>query len=200
MDVRQVQTGLNRLGWKIRADGDYGPVTTRAVADFQRGWNLGTRLVVDGKAGRTTQAALSTSLRRLALKQPTASAHFSFSEFRCTCGGTLPGCRVVRVHRGLLRGLEAYRTAVGRGVSIVSGYRCEARNRQVGGATSSQHVNGCAADVTTVLAWRTVMRLQRFSGIGKVGSTGKVRHVDVRHLSGANRTGGTPDRPTLWNY
>lgn len=200
MKVTQVQAGLVRLGWKLRVDGDLGPTTRRAVANFQRGWALGTPLTVDGRPGRLTQDALAASLRRLTLRRPTASAHFSFSEFRCSCGGTLPGCQVVRVHRGLLRGLEAYRAQAGRAVAVVSGYRCEARNRQVGGASASQHVHGCAADVHTLLAWRTVARLRRFSGIGKVGATGKVRHIDVRHLSGANRTNGTPDNPTLWNY
>lgn len=55
-DVRWVQWELG-----IKADGDYGPITFRAVKGFQAAWNAAhptQRLVVDGKVGRNTLAAM----------------------------------------------------------------------------------------------------------------------------------------------
>lgn len=198
--VLAVQKQLRTLGWRnVKADGEAGPVTTAAIADFQRAWNLGPALTIDGRVGPATRAALAESVKA----GGKASPSFRFVEMRCKCGDDgrpFPGCRQIRAHRALFRGLEAYRASVGTGVAIVSGYRCPRRNQEVGGASSSQHVYGAAADVTAVQSASAVQRLRRFAGIGKQGSTGKVRHVDVRHVSGNNTTGGTPDRPTVWTY
>lgn len=186
---------LKRLGWKPNSP----EALTRAITDYQRGFALPGRpaLLVDGKAGPRTQAAIALSLANLKAGKPTASRWFSFSEFRCKCGGKSDGCAVVRVHRALLIGLDQYRTAHGP-TTIVSGYRCPARNQKVGGASVSQHVYGAAADIALKAPVKVVQRLRRFSGIGHKG--GLVRHVDVRHVSGNNTTGGTPDRPTMWKY
>lgn len=43
--------------------------------------------------------------------------------------------------------LEPARIATNAMIHITSGYRCEALNKLVGGASSSQHVTGCAADL-----------------------------------------------------
>lgn len=192
-----VAQALTRLGWK--------PTDTtklaRAVADFQRGWNLGPVLAVDGKAGPKTRAALQVSLDRLAAHKPTASAHFSFAEFRCSCGGRYDGCAVVRVHRGLLQSLEQLRTSYyPRGLTIVSGYRCPRRNQAVGGASSSQHMYGAAADIPPVVPRTTLAKRRLVAGIGYKRSNGLVSHVDRRDLSGNNTTGATLDRPTVWVY
>lgn len=186
---------LKTLGWNPRDEASL----QAAIADFQRGWNLGDPLLVDGKNGPRTRVAIRTSLARRKAGQPDASAHFSFAEFACTCRGRYPSCRRIRVHRALLEALEAYRSVVGP-VSVVSGYRCPARNKAVGGATSSQHVYGAAADIARQAKTSVLARLRRFSGIGYQASSGLVQHVDVRHLSGNNTTGGTPDRPTTWRY
>lgn len=45
--------------------------------------------------------------------------------------------------------LDPLRRAWGRPLAVNSGYRCAALNRAVGGATSSQHLTGHAADITT---------------------------------------------------
>lgn len=44
--------------------------------------------------------------------------------------------------------LDPLREAWGKPIVVNSGYRCEALNRAVGGATASQHVKGQAADIT----------------------------------------------------
>lgn len=129
------------------------------------------------------------------------SEHFSRAELACRHCRTLParapGLPV------LVDGLEALRAlAYPAGLVLASGYRCPDRNAAVGGATSSQHLHAAAADVPLVAELAKVVALRRFSGIGwqMVGGRKLVRHVDVRHASGHNTTGGTVRRPTTWEY
>jgi zinc D-Ala-D-Ala carboxypeptidase len=187
-----------RLGFRVTD----GASWKRAVEDFQRGYALPGRpaLHVDGVAGKVTRAAIAECDARRKAGHPTASKWFSFTDFRCKCGGRYARCHVVLVHRDLLVGLDRYRDSVGKPVKVVSGYRCPTHNAKVGGATSSQHLYGAAADLEYLVSTTVMRRLRRFSGIGQSASSRKVRHVDVRHLSGHNTTGGTPDRPTVWNY
>lgn len=187
---------LKRLGWRIRSDAELKTV----IADFQRGYNLGPALVINGTNDAATRVAIRTSLAALKAGKGTASAHFSFTDFRCGCGGRYSTCRRIRVHRALLRGLEVYRAKLGHPVAIASGYRCQSHNAKVGGASSSQHLYGAAADLDYAMKDQAVANLRCFSGIGRSRRTGLVRHVDVRHVSGNNTTGGTPDRPTRWVY
>ena len=46
--------------------------------------------------------------------------------------------------------LDPLREAYGKPIIVTSGYRCERLNRAVGGAASSQHVKGEAADIRSV--------------------------------------------------
>ena len=46
----------------------------------------------------------------------------------------------------LAEGLERVRAVLGRPVIVTSGYRCEAVNRAIGGASNSDHMRGLAAD------------------------------------------------------
>lgn len=187
---------LKTLGWKCRDTAE----VDRALRDFQRGWNLGDALTVDGKNGPLTRLAIRESLARRKASRPDASEHFSFREFACKCGGRKPGCAIIRVHRELLESLEDYRLVTGEDEEIVSGYRCPAHNQSVGGASSSQHVLGSAADVRPKVKTAAVARRRRFAGIGYQGATGLVRHVDRRDCSGNNTTGATLARPTTWRY
>jgi zinc D-Ala-D-Ala carboxypeptidase len=45
--------------------------------------------------------------------------------------------------------LQPARERYGRAITVNSGYRSPAVNKRVGGATSSQHMSGQAADITT---------------------------------------------------
>jgi uncharacterized protein YcbK (DUF882 family) len=47
----------------------------------------------------------------------------------------------------LLTNLQVLRDACGKSIKIISGYRSPARNKEVGGATMSQHMFGNAADI-----------------------------------------------------
>lgn len=201
----QVANRLDKLGWG-RGVINNETNLERAIRDFQRGWNLGQHveasgglLLVDGKVGRKTSAAIEFSQERRLAGLPTASNNFSFLECRCKGTALHARCARVRVHREVLHGLELMRRMQGP-MELASVYRCSQHNANVGGASSSQHVYGAAADVQPKLSLKEVSRLRVFSGIGVQKATGKVRHVDVRHLSGNNTTGGTPDRPTVWFY
>jgi LysM repeat protein len=56
-DVADLQRWLNRHGAALEVDGDFGPITERAVRAFQREHGFAD----DGKVGPTLRAALSTS-------------------------------------------------------------------------------------------------------------------------------------------
>ena len=45
--------------------------------------------------------------------------------------------------------LDPLREAYGKPIVVTSGYRCPALNKRVGGSTSSQHMQGMAADIRT---------------------------------------------------
>jgi zinc D-Ala-D-Ala carboxypeptidase len=166
-----------------------------STAAFQRAWALGPRLVADGIAGPVTLAAARTSAARRARGLGDLSAHFSAAEFRCHCGGKSAECAGVLVTRELLQALEVIRDAVDRSVQVVSGYRCPAHNRAVGGAGDSQHMHGTAADLPATLGLTVpkVRALHVARGIGSGARSGQVVHVDVR-------AGASALAPALWTY
>lgn len=73
------------------------------------------------------------------------SVFFDRSEFECKCG-----CGLDTVDAELLSALEDLRTYFDSPVTVVSGHRCEAHNRSVGGRPKSKHLMGRAADVTVL--------------------------------------------------
>lgn len=105
------------------------------------------------------------------------SQHFNRSEFACSCG-----CGFDTVDAGLIKALEEVRRHFDRPVSINSGCRCESHNRVVGGADSSQHLRGRAADI-----WvkdtppHLVAELADQLDAGGVGDYGSFTHIDTRH-------------------
>lgn len=169
------------------------------IANFQRGWCLGTWLAVDGKYGPKTDAALKRSYGNLRAGKATCSAHFSFREFRCQCGGKYKTCQGVWIHRVHVQRLEAFRNSMGAFVPV-SGCRCPGHNKAVGGASSSQHQFGCATDIPGRLATAVVRSKRLFAGIGYSQSSGKVLHVDSRDVGGHNLTNGHTNNPTIWRY
>lgn len=106
------------------------------------------------------------------------SEHFLRSEFKCPC------CDFAAVDAALLAVLEKTRAHFGDNpIKINSGNRCQAHNRQVGGAEKSQHVNGMAADFVVKntsaddVASYLESEYENWFGVGRY--TGRT-HIDVR--------------------
>ncbi len=173
------------LGWRIRSEREFIEV----LKDYQRGNAIGVALKVDGILGPLTMSALKRADERRHQGKGTASANFSFDEFRCKCGGKYLSCRRIWIKRSVLIELQRYRIANGDSpIKIVSGCRCPGHNRDVGGVSKSRHMKGDAVDFAAVrsLTWFKAHGL--FRGRGFNGSDGKVRHGDMRLI------------PTSWRY
>lgn len=107
------------------------------------------------------------------------SEHFTRDEFRCACG-----CGFDAIDPKLVEALETLRRAVRVPIHILSGCRCLAHNRAVGGATASQHLSGTAADITVPgvpirQVCQMAMRIPAFTGFG-LDEQRHMLHVDVR--------------------
>lgn len=176
MSLTQAQaiTILRNLGWRIRTTGEY----TRVVTCFQAGWNLGTALEADGHVGPKTTAALLLSESRRRAGQSTASAHFSFSEVACRCGGSYSSCWRIWQKRSAFVMMEGYRAHSGGPLSVVSGCRCPSHNVHVGGSPTSRHPMGLACDVPPRFSPTTVKSWHVATHIGYSPSLGKVVHLD----------------------
>jgi uncharacterized protein YcbK (DUF882 family) len=112
------------------------------------------------------------------------SKFFKGTEFACNG----PECEgLINVGNGisprLMNVLDAIRERIGQPIYINSGYRCPVHNKEVGGVTNSQHVDGTAADLNydgiDVDYLAQVAEECGADGIGKYWSQGFV-HVDVR--------------------
>lgn len=105
---------------------------------------------------------------------------FKYEEVRCPCGecdGGMPDFR-------FMDRLQALRTAYGKPMTLESCVRCEKHNKGVGGATSSQHVRGRAADVVVrnVADRFLLVKLALEMGFGGIGINRTTVHVDDRRI------------------
>ena len=110
---------------------------------------------------------------------------FTVREFRCRDGSD-----VVMIDESLVMLLQCIREHFGKPITITSGYRTAAHNAAVGGAKSSQHLLGRAADIqvadTTVEAVAAYAEslMPDWGGVGrypvKAGRTKGWVHVDTR--------------------
>ena len=170
----QATTILRKLGWRVRTTSEYVTV----VKNFQRGWNLGPALEVDGSVGPNTSAALLLSESRRRAGKKTASEHFSFSEVACRCDGQYSSCPRIWQKRSAFRMMEGYRAKSGRSLNVVSACRCPSRNAAVGGSSTSRHLTGRACDVEPFFSVATVKSWKVATHIGYGSSSRKVKHID----------------------
>lgn len=108
------------------------------------------------------------------------SKNFSKSEFICPC------CGDMLIDPRLVEALQQLRKQARQPVTVLSGYRCERHNKEVGGSKYSQHLRGRAADIVIDGYSPTSMKVLAESipafakgGIGVYHDQGFV-HVDVR--------------------
>jgi hypothetical protein len=191
-DVRALQ--MRVAGWypvgkaHFTIDGEYGPSTTAAVQAFETFFDL----PADGVADKAVFAVLDS------LEDKDGSTkHFDFSEFtqnrNSSCSaqanayaGTLDGgmvspARAVRNVKRLMWRLEAVRAkAGGQPVGINSGFRSVAYNDCIGGARSSQHMYGTAAD--NRIAERTNRRARRVARRSQIHGIGCYSRLSHNHF------------------
>ena len=74
------------------------------------------------------------------------TAHFSLDEMKCKDGTPVPKRYLTNV-KALFMCLERIREEWGKPITIISGYRTESYNEQVGGSENSQHLAASAADI-----------------------------------------------------
>lgn len=210
MNVKQRQCLLVYLGYlDDDVDGIWGRNSKAACVDFQNDNGLDP----DGICGPLTEAELKVCVANDKLKgqnkkpvevRPAPSVpstnpttenasgeltwdsikYFSPSEFACKCGGKYcDGC-VDKVDLNMVKKLDEIREHFGVPITITSGVRCATHNRNVGGVTNSQHMQGKAADFIVKgvhshdvynYANSTVMK-----GEGGLGKYSNFTHLDTR--------------------
>lgn len=142
--------------------------------------NLGGGNTVQGielKGGVGTYSAASDGAKTILLNGK--ATNFKISEFKCKDGSDN-----ILIDRGLVQILQAAREHFGKSVNINSAYRTAAYNQKVGGASSSYHTKGQAADIT-ISGIANAEVAQYFEGYGANGIgfynySGGFVHVDTR--------------------
>ncbi|ADL53188.1 D-Ala-D-Ala carboxypeptidase family metallohydrolase [Clostridium cellulovorans] len=175
-EVTALQQKLIRLGFYLGpsgADGDFGQYTVDAVKGIQSASGITT----DGIVGSATNTKITEWLSKPAYGASTA--HFSQSEFKCSCCGSLGG----GMKTSLLLRLEALRAKLGgKSTTVNSGYRCAKHNAEVGGEDNSYHMKSVAADiqVSGVAPSTVASNAETIFGDGGLGRYSTFTHVDVR--------------------
>jgi uncharacterized protein YcbK (DUF882 family) len=104
------------------------------------------------------------------------SEHFSRSEFRCRCG-----CGLAGINQALIQRLEHARRILGKPIRITSGVRCASHNVTEGGAETSAHLTGLAADIacpSNYERYDLLMALLTVS-FARIGIGKDFLHVDI---------------------
>jgi uncharacterized protein YcbK (DUF882 family) len=99
--------------------------------------------------------------------------NFKLSNFTCRCG-----CGEVLYTPSLVEALDDLQERFQREVVVTSGFRCEKRNKEVGGVPDSLHLNGQAVDfiVRGVSPAKVVQYLSDYDG--GVGEYERHVHID----------------------
>lgn len=106
------------------------------------------------------------------------SDNFSLHEFECRDGSHL-----VKLDEELILKLQRLRNAIGKPITVNSGYRTPEYNKQVGGSPNSQHLYGKAADIAAQgMKPLDVARLAEKIGFDGIGVYSTFTHVDVRGI------------------
>ena len=183
MTNEQRQCLLFYLGYyNGKIDGKWGALSATGTREFQNDFGIS----VTGKCNEETDKALKHAVAYGMPEKKTdwkEIKHFKRSEFKCKCGkcGGFP----VEPDLKLLEVMEKIRNHFNAPVIINSGVRCSTHNKNVGGATKSQHLKGTAADIKVngvepkKVAEYAETLMPNHGGIGIYGT---FTHVDVRSV------------------
>lgn len=83
--VKELQEKLNKLGYGLTVDGDFGSKTESAVISFQKKYNL----EVDGVVGNETRNALDSAIKALTAKPTQPQSDSWVGEVNVSAGSTL---------------------------------------------------------------------------------------------------------------
>lgn len=172
MTIKQVQCLLTYLGYDPGAiDGVNGKNTMAAVKKFQAQEGLDP----DGVPGGKTWAALLDAVAQGRGYDPgkattggeTAKTgtfwddieFFTREEFRCKCGGKYCNGFPAEMSEDTVRCADEIRRRAGIPLHVNSGLRCEAWNREQGGATGSYHMTGHAVDLSGNISPRELLAI-----------------------------------------
>lgn len=148
MTAKQKQCLLAYLGYDTGGvDGIWGTKSMTATEAFQNAYGIGA----DGIFGPATEKKILEVVA--SGEQPTpvptgtfwnSIQYFQRDEFRCPC----PRCGgfPVEPEEKLVKIADRVREHFGKPVTISSGVRCQAHNREVGGVANSRHLLGKAMD------------------------------------------------------
>jgi peptidoglycan hydrolase-like protein with peptidoglycan-binding domain len=157
MTVIQKQALLLYLGYYVgKIDGIWGALSKTATRAFQQDHGLKD----DGIFGAATEKkilaviASSEAPKTQPTPTPTPTADdwddiefFSKKEFRCKCGGRYCNGYPAEIDLTMVRYADEIRRRIGKPIGVNSGLRCSQWNQIQGGASSSQHMYGTAADL-----------------------------------------------------
>ena len=105
------------------------------------------------------------------------SAHFARREFECKCK-----CGFNTVDVKLIGFLELIRTHFNAPIIVNSGCRCSKYNKQINGASRSQHIIGRAADITIKnVSSKEIADYAEFINTPGVGRYPSFTHIDSRN-------------------
>jgi zinc D-Ala-D-Ala carboxypeptidase len=185
-DVTQLQvriSGFPASGEVIAFDGEFGPATKAALTRFQQAYGL--------PASGTANAATYNKIYELQ-DDDCSPIHFTFGELNnCNSdwsGGAVSAAQAKSNALRTMWKLEAMRHALGdKPLRVTSGFRSKACNDQVGGAPSSRHLYGDAADLGagshSLCTLAKEARNRGFHGILGPGYPGHDDHTHVDHRS-----------------
>lgn len=103
------------------------------------------------------------------------SEHFKVKEFKCKDGSDF-----VYIDDDLIEILESLRQFIGKPITIISGFRTNAYNHQVGGAQNSYHVQGMAADIKSNMSMVKLAVYAAMMGARGIGIYKDWVHIDTR--------------------
>lgn len=105
------------------------------------------------------------------------SKNFNSNEFDCRCNYS--DCKWTIIDTEHVKKLQYKRSRWKSPVKILSGYRCEKHNKNVGGATRSRHLMGDATDITVkgLTPDEVADSCENFDGLGRYST---FTHIDSR--------------------
>lgn len=114
------------------------------------------------------------------------STNFSSDEWDCNC--SYSECQWTYIEMDHVARLQEMRNKWGRPVNIHSGYRCEKRNKEEGGATHSRHKVSDATDIVVdgMTPDQVADSCEHFPGLGRYDT---FTHIDSR-----------PNGPARWDF